>query len=66
MREDEWGKDPLISLDEKNNLGNDGAGGGSGGGGGMNIPPMAGFIGYPPQPMPQQPFSYPVPVRESV
>uniref|UniRef100_A0A0P4WZ47 IST1 homolog n=1 Tax=Scylla olivacea TaxID=85551 RepID=A0A0P4WZ47_SCYOL len=58
MREDEWGKDPLISLDEKNNLGNDGAGGG-GGGGGVNIPPAAGFIGYPPQPMPQQPFAYP-------
>ncbi|XP_050736318.1 IST1 homolog isoform X3 [Eriocheir sinensis] len=59
MREDEWGNDPLISLDEKNNLGNGGAGGGGGGGGGMNIPPMAGFIGYPPQPMPQQPFTYP-------
>ncbi|XP_042218589.1 IST1 homolog isoform X2 [Homarus americanus] len=67
MREEEWGTDPLISLDEKNNLGNDGAtggfrgGGGGGGGFGMNIPPT-GFIGYPSQPMPQQPFSYPAPV----
>lgn len=61
MREDEWGHDPLISLDEKNNLGNGGASGG-GGGGGMNIPPT-GFIGYPPQPMGPQPFSYPAPVR---
>ncbi|XP_042218590.1 IST1 homolog isoform X3 [Homarus americanus] len=66
MREEEWGTDPLISLDEKNNLGNDGAtggfrgGGGGGGGFGMNIPPT-GFIGYPSQPMPQQPFSYPAP-----
>ncbi|XP_045584974.1 uncharacterized protein Ist1 isoform X2 [Procambarus clarkii] len=62
MREEEWGKDPLISLDEKNNLGNDGATGGGGGGyGGMNIPPT-GFIGYPQQPMAPQPFAYPSPV----
>ncbi|XP_045584976.1 IST1 homolog isoform X3 [Procambarus clarkii] len=61
MREEEWGKDPLISLDEKNNLGNDGATGGGGGGyGGMNIPPT-GFIGYPQQPMAPQPFAYPSP-----
>nr|XP_053646996.1 IST1 homolog [Cherax quadricarinatus] len=63
MREEEWGQDPLISLDEKNNLGNDGASGGgySGSGGGMNIPPT-GFIGYPPQPMAPQAFAYPTPV----
>lgn len=60
MREADWGQDPLISLDEKNNLGNDGAAGGGGGGagGGMNIPPT-GFVGFPPQPMASQPFSYP-------
>lgn len=56
MREADWGQDPLISLDEKNNLGN--GGGASGGGGGMNIPPT-GFVGYPPQPMGPQPFVYP-------
>ncbi|XP_045123620.1 IST1 homolog [Portunus trituberculatus] len=61
MREEEWGKEPLISLDEKNNFDNDGAGAG-GGGSGVNIAPAAGFIGYPPQPMPQQPFVYPTPV----
>ncbi|XP_064105450.1 IST1 homolog isoform X1 [Macrobrachium nipponense] len=55
MREADWGQDPLISLDEKNNLGN--GGGASGGGGGMNIPPT-GFVGYPPQPMGPQPFGY--------
>ncbi|XP_071547752.1 IST1 homolog isoform X5 [Panulirus ornatus] len=59
MREDEWGHDPLINLDEKNNLGGGGASGG-GGGGGMNIPPT-GFVGFPPQPMAPQPFAYPEP-----
>ncbi|XP_071547749.1 uncharacterized protein Ist1 isoform X2 [Panulirus ornatus] len=63
MREDEWGHDPLINLDEKNNLGGGGASGG-GGGGGMNIPPT-GFVGFPPQPMAPQPFAYPEPVPSS-
>ncbi|KAK4314736.1 hypothetical protein Pmani_013989 [Petrolisthes manimaculis] len=73
MREGEWSDNPLISLEEKNNLGNNdggatgggGMGGGGGGMGGMNIPPT-GFVGYPQPPMmPNQPFTYPGPVPPS-